>query len=126
MFFKRKQSEAQRRMNALWELYDNQKLKSISFYVYCLCDYEAGVGGEGHYGWFFNCEETAGKEELKMRIDSLQKILPGHLFSNLEKAYSSYCTKETSEVCEAADEYFYNHEQEVIDILQKHADQFAF
>ena len=124
MFFKRKQSEAQRRMNALWELYDNQKLKSISFYVYCLCDYEAGVGGEGHYGWFFNCEETAGKEELKMRIDSLQKILPDHLFSNLEKAYSSYC-KETPEVCEAADEYFYNHEQEVIDILQKHADQFA-
>ena len=124
MFFKRKHSEAQRRMNALWELYDNQKLKSISFYVYCLCDYEAGVGGEGHYGWFFNCEETAGKEELKMRIDSLQKILPDHLFSNLEKAYSSYC-KETPEVCEAADEYFYNHEQEVIDILQKHADQFA-
>ena len=124
MFFKRKHSEAQRRINALWELYDNQKLKSISFYVYCLCDYEAGVGGEGHYGWFFNCEETAGKEELKMRIDSLQKILPDHLFSNLEKAYSSYC-KETPEVCEAADEYFYNHEQEVIDILQKHADQFA-
>lgn len=77
---------------------------------------------ENFFGW--SCLIIFAGKSIDRRAFCILIILPDHLFSNLEKAYSSYC-KETPEVCEAADEYFYNHEQEVIDILQKHADQFA-
>lgn len=55
----------------------------------------------------------------------LEKQLPPHLYDNFTKALGAYETAQEDEVCHAADEYFYAHEQEIIAITQAFADAMA-
>ena len=121
LFGRKKQpelTEAQKKWNKLWEMYGSGELAKTDYNTFVLCEYESGVNGEGHSGWFFNTENTEGKEAINKSISALENILPAHLYDNLKKAFHSYGTENEDEVCESADDYFYEHEQEVIEYLQ--------
>lgn len=111
-------SDDQIRLNRLWDLYASGELEEKNREVYFLCDYEAGVNGEGHSGFCFNNEAN-----LSAYQDALQKLLPDELYGNFLNATQSYTTDIEEEVCEAADDYFYQHEEKVIAILQEFANK---
>ena len=125
MFFKKKKpklSEQQKRWNTLWEQYGTGELKEQNFGIYCLCDYYSGVNGEGHAGWLDNTENTEGKEAINNIVSALEEVLPDHLYDNLKRALLSYGTEKEDNVCEKADDYFCEHEKEIIEHLQKAAE----
>ncbi len=118
MFLKRKKkyepTEEEKRWNKLWDMYADGELDDISHEIYCLCDYEGGVNGEGHSGYFSNNED-----DLADIIGTLSKILPKNHCDNLMSAYKSYNTDDEDEICDKADDFFYDNEQEVLDILHE-------
>ena len=121
LFRRKKQTElteTQKKWNKIWELYESGELANIDYNTFVLCEYESGVNGEGHSGWFFNIENTEGKDEINKFLSALENTLPDHLYDNLVKAFHSYGTENEDDVCESADDYFYEHEQEVIEYLQ--------
>lgn len=124
--FKRKKqpelTDSQKKFNKLWDMYASGDLESSAPGIYALCDYEGGVNGEGHSGWFFNTENSYGTEALQALILSLKEILPDDLYDNLNTAFKSYGTEDEEAVCEKADEYYYNSEHRINDILQNYAD----
>jgi len=111
-------TEAQKKWNRLWKMYGSGELESTDHRTFVLCDYESGVNGEGHSGWFDNTENTEGKEGLNNWLSELEQVLPAHLYDNLYKAFQSYGTEIEDDRCGEADNYFYEHEQEIIDHLQ--------
>ena len=115
-------TETQKKWNKLWEMYESGELSELDYNTFALCDYESGVNGEGHSGWFFNTENTEGKEGINKYLSALEQVLPAHLYDNLYKAFQSYGTETEDDLCEEADDYFYEHEQEVIEFLQSVAD----
>lgn len=119
--FKKKKCEptlAQQKLNKLWALYDNGELEKQNADIFVLCEYESGVNGEGHSGFFFNNEAL-----LSDYHETLVRALPVDLRDNFERAYQSYGTDTEDDTCDAADSYFYAHEQGLIDILQEYANR---
>ena len=119
--FKKKKCEptlAQQKLNKLWALYDNGELEKQNADIFVLCEYESGINGEGHSGFFFNNEEN-----LSNYHEILVRTLPSDLRENFERAYQSYGTDTEDDICDTADSYFYAHEQSIIDILQDYANQ---
>lgn len=117
--FKKKKCEptpAQQKLNKLWDLYANGELEKQNADIFVLCEYESGVNGEGHSGFFFN-NETHLSDYSKIIV----RLLPADLRENFERAYQSYGTDAEDDICDTADSYFYAHEQGVIDILQEFA-----
>ena len=115
--------EAQVKWNKLWDMYGFGQLATTDDKSFVLCDYESGVNGEGHSGWFFNTENAEGKETICKYLSALEQVLPAHLYDNLYKAFQSYGTEKEEILCEQADQYFYEHEQEVIEYLQNVANK---
>ena len=111
-------SEAQKKWDKLWDMYGSGELEKTNYSAFIVCDYESGVNGEGHSGWLFNIENTEGTDAINTILSVLENILPAHLYDNLNKAFHSYGKENEDEVCESADDYFYEHEQEVIEYLQ--------
>ena len=111
-------TEAQKKINKLWEMYDSGKLAETDYSTFVLCEYESGVNGEGHSGWFFNIENTEGKKAINKILSVLEEVLPTHLYENLNKAFRSYGTEDEEDICDLADNYFYEHEQVIIEYLQ--------
>lgn len=121
LFRRKKQKElpeSQKKWNKLWDIYGSSELAVTDYKTFVLCDYESGVNGEGHSGWFFNTENTKGKEALNKYLSALEQVLPAHLYNNLYKAFQSYGTEKEDDLCKEADNYFYEHEKEVIEYLQ--------
>ena len=117
--FKKKKCEptlAQQKLNKLWALYDNGDLEKQNADIFVLCEYESGVNGEGHSGFFFNNEA-----HLSDYNEILLRTLPADLREYFELAFVSYVTDTEDDICETSDSYFYAHEQGVIDILQEFA-----
>ena len=117
--FKKKKCEptlAQQKLNKLWALYDNGELEKQNADIFVLCEYESGINGEGHSGFFFNNEES-----LSNYREIIARLLPADLRENFERAYQSYGTDTEDDTCDTADSYFYAHEQGLIDILQDYA-----
>lgn len=121
-FFKKKKpaqlTQEQINWNRVWELYDSGELEQINADIYALCEYESGINGEGHSGFFCNNEDSLHDFEK-----TLKNILPQKFFEIYLEALRSYETDSEEEVCEMADDYFYSHEQEIIDIIQNFADE---
>ncbi len=111
-------TEDQKKWNKLWEMYASGELAKTDYNTFALCEYENGVNGEGHSGWFFNMENAEGKEAINKSLSALKEILPTHLYNNLNKAFRSYGTEHEEKICESADGYFYEYEQEIIEYLQ--------
>ena len=115
-------TESDKKWNKLWAISGTEELAVRNPRMNDLCDYYGGIMGEGHSGWLFNTESAEGKEALSARLASLKEILPEHLYANLEKAVRAYDTDDEDDVCAEADDYFYEHEQEVNDIFRRFAD----
>jgi len=111
--------------NRMWDMYASGELAEDKPDIYALCDYDSGVNGEGHSGWFYNTKNTEGSEGLKNLISALFGILPEHLCDNLEKAIRSYDTEDEDDICEEADDYFYEHEREILAILENYANSLS-
>lgn len=120
MFFRRCKkkknvlTEKEIKWNLLWEKYAEGSLDKKYF---ILCDYHSGINGDGHYCFFDN-----KSDELSDYIKTLKILLPDEFFKVLFKAYEAYTNNQDVEsMCDIADDYFYQNEQIIIDILQEYA-----
>lgn len=121
LFKKKKKTELslqELNMNRLWDIWASGELERSNYEIYVLCDYEAGVNGEGHSGFFFNNEE-----HLLDYHDVLLRLLPPDLKANFEQAFQAYGTDTEEETCEIADSAFFANEQELKEILQEYANR---
>lgn len=123
IFSKKKKSveltDEEKSWNKLWELYSNGELDSIDHGIYCLCEYDSGVNGEGHSGFFCNSDNCDTLDDL---IGTLKTVLPESHCLNLMAAYEAYETDNEDGVCEKADDFFYENEEDILKILQSFAD----
>lgn len=111
-----KLSENEMKWNKLWDLYSNSTWNNPIFY---LCDYDSGINGEGHFCFFDN-----KGNEMKTYVEELKKVLPENLFDNFNKAYQIWLRgndEQTEKHCEVADDFFYQNENTIIEILQQFA-----
>lgn len=99
----------------MWYLYSCNELEED---VYALCDYYSMVPGEGHQCYFFNNENR-----LSGIINSLKNILPTDFFKVVNDLYNAYGTADEEKYGTIADNYFYNHENELEKLMEKYADE---
>lgn len=107
-------TEQELKWNLLWEKYADGSLEHDYF---VLCDYHAGVNGGGH-----GCFLDNNSEHLTEYAESLKRLLPNAFFAEFQKACKAYLNDDNAEeMCDSADDYFYENEQVIIDILQNYA-----
>lgn len=110
-------TEEQIKWNQLWDKYANGVLDE-NYYV--LCDYHAGVNGGGHHCFLDN-----NAQSLLKYVKSLKILLPNNFFAEFNKAYTAYIdNNDVEKMCDLADNYFYENEQVIFDILQAYANSF--
>ena len=123
MFFKKKKpvelTDEEKKMNKLWDLYASGELDELDHGIYCLCEYESEINGEGHSGFFCNSDNCDTLDDL---IGTLKTVLPESHRLNLMTAYEAYETDNEDDVCEKADDFFYDNEEDILEILQSFAD----
>ncbi len=109
------------KINALMDKWESGELEKEDFGIYALVDYDCGINGEGHEGWLFNiCNAAEDPEKI---IAELEKVLPEDLLENFHKAKAVFdfekddYTEEETEIFDEADEYYYTHERQIVDIL---------
>ncbi len=113
-FFTKKESTENKKWNKLWELYGNSEWNDPIFY---LCDYDSGINGEGHLCFFDNNQDCLSKysEELK-------KVMPDELYKNFARALRAFeLGIDAEKICSESDDYFYEHEPDIIKIIQSYA-----
>lgn len=113
-FFNKEESLEKKKWNKLWEVYGNGEWNDPIFY---LCDYDSCINGEGHLCFFENNEDCLSKysEELK-------KVMPDELYKNFDRALRAFERKIDEEtICSEADAYFYEHEPDIIKVIQSYA-----
>ena len=107
-----------RKWNRMRELYGSGELQRIDQNAYLLCEYDGGINGEGHSGWFSN-----HRRELEQLRSMYRTVLPNAFYINLCMALEAFGTDREDEVCEIADNWFYSHEQRIIELLNEHAER---
>ncbi len=121
-------TQEEKNWNMLWDRYADDALDPR---YQILCDYHSGINGGGHYCFFDNNEQ-----ELDEYTEVLQSLLPGKFFAVYNTACNAYKAEwchaavdedataiDTNTACDIADEYFYAHEDIVIDLLQAYANE---
>ena len=80
--------------------------------------YHVGINGWGHYCFFDN-----KSDDLLDYIETLKLLLPEEFYRTFYNAYEVHVNNQDVEnMCDLTDDYFYQKEQVVIDILQEYAD----
>lgn len=108
-----------KKWNQLWAFYAEGTLEKIPF---LLCGYYSGVMGEGHACFLSNADSRECDILLSDYVEKLRGILGPGLYDNLMNAVNAYGTKKEAQVCSLADAYFYEHEEEMVELLKKYAD----
>lgn len=125
-------TQEEKNWNLLWDKYAANALDKP---CELLCDYHSGVNGGGHYCFFDNNEQ-----ELDEYDEALRLLLPAEFFAVYETACNAYRAEwchaadnentsgndmaiDTNTACDRADEYFYAHEDIVINLLQAYANE---
>ena len=123
-------TEEELKWNKMWDLWFEGELEQP---ISSLLTYDSEIQNGGHLQFFCNLEED---EEIELRdvLKQLKKILPEEFYVNLEKAYTEYkklnFNPETSEeYCEVAvedplveyDNFYYEHEETIQNILKEYA-----
>lgn len=106
----------QRQWNRLWEMYGSGALWQADHTAYLLCEYDSGINGEGHSGWFFN-----HRVRLPEWIATYQSVLPKAFYANLCMAYESCGTDREDAICAVADDWFYAHEEQITALIRQRA-----
>ncbi|MGM9971645.1 MAG: hypothetical protein ACI35W_04490 [Anaeroplasmataceae bacterium] len=103
------------RLDRMWYLYSCKELEDD---IYTLCDYYSMIEGEGHQCYFSNNEDR-----LENIINSLKNVLPEAFFKVVNDLYNSYGTDDEGKYGAIADNYFYKHEKELEELIEKYADE---
>ena len=107
--------------NKMWDLWTEEEIESP---YEELMTYQSEINNGGHSQYFSNVESTSNiKDELK----ELKKVLPQIHIDNLDKAYKAYqiLEKEDNEEAEntldECDDFFYENEELINEILEERA-----
>jgi len=105
-------------VDKLWEMYGKNTLTGDIFY---LLDYEGGINGEGHHCYFDNNEDNLDKIS-----EALRNYLSDEFYELVHNAIVAYVNEhdDVSIKCDVADEYFHKHEKEIMDIIEKYANEY--
>lgn len=123
--FKKKKEKpltAEERWNRTWELWEMGDLQSP---LENLLTYESEVNNGGHSQYFFN---VANGGDLASEVEAVLSVLPEPLRENLARGYAAFSAQNdisddvNDELFEECDNIFYKHEQLIIDMIQKAAD----
>jgi hypothetical protein len=106
----------------MWELWTEGQADS----PYAeLMTYQGEINNGGHSQYFTNVENTG---DLQKEMNTLQTVLPLKFKENLKKAYEAYLELEAKEedeqleeVLNQCDRLFYEHEEELNNILKEYA-----
>ena len=124
-FFKKKSeelTEEQRKWDKMWDLWFEEKIDAPYSQ---LMRYQSEINNGGHDQYFINVDNTTGLHE---ELPVLESILPALHKENLHKAYKAYLVLEEKEDDEQAaeilaqcDNFFYEKETVINDILAEYA-----
>lgn len=122
LFKKKKPRTTDEKVNQMWELWANGKLK-----MPCakLMTYESEVNNGGHSQYFFNIANTGNLAE---EVAAVLSMLPEPLRENLNRGYAAFAAQkdisddDNEELFEECDDVFYEHEQLLIDIIYEFAE----
>lgn len=126
--FKKKKEQpltTDQKVNKMWELWGEDKLD-----LPCakLMKYESEVNNGGHSQYFFN---VANCGDLAEEVEAVLSMLPDPLRENLARGYAAFSEQDdisddvNDEVFEECDDVFYEHEQDIIDIIYEAAKNFT-
>lgn len=119
--YKKRYHKKASRIAELWDLYGKGKLEEIPF---LLCNYYSGVMGEGHAGFLFNVDNHGDAEDrIADYVEKLKDVLGAGLYCNLIRAVDAYGTNNEAKICDLADEYFQDREDEYIALLKRYAEE---
>lgn len=116
-------SEEDLKWNKMWDLWSKGEIEAP---YYELMDYLNGVNNGGHH---CHLDNINGNGNLKKYIDSLKKILPEPLKSNIVLAYKAYSknpddvSDEDVEILDNCDSVYYENEEVVNEILKERANK---
>ena len=120
---KKKLTEQEQKWNKMWELWVQGRTRQP--YTE-LMEYESEVNNGGHSQYFFN---TANCGDLKAQVQILLEVLPEPLLGNLKAAYEAFsgqediCSDENDALFDACDQVFYDHEQQLLALLEAYAQE---
>lgn len=117
-------SDDQRRWNAIWDLWAEEKARS----PYAeLMTYQSEMDHGGHEDYFGNMVKIGN---LPYEISVLEQILPVNLKKNLQKAYKAYLVlqvnkedEKSEDTLEYCDDFYFEHEDQIEQILRGYASQ---
>ncbi len=123
---KRELTDDEPKWNKMWDLWADGKIAS----PYAeLMTYQSEVNNGGHDQYFLNVGNTGS---IGNEMTMLEKLLPARLYSNLTDAYRAYQALEeneddekAAETLEKCDDFFYENEEEINQILEKHSSQIS-
>lgn len=118
-------NEKERKWNLMWDMW--VRGEAASPYAE-LMNYESEVNNGGHSQYFFN---TANCGDLKAEVEMILPVLPEALRENLRKGYEAFAAQEdicddvNDELFEECDDFFYENEQPLLEVLQRYADSIS-
>lgn len=114
-------TEEQKKWNYLWELWSREEIGAP---YDALMTYDSEINNGGHAQFFYNVSNCG---DLEKAIANLCEVLPEDLKENLQKAYEVFLKTEEEEneelytILDECDDFFYDNEQLIVDILQEYA-----
>ncbi len=115
-------SFAEHCLDLLWDRYEKEQV--VSPYAELMA-YEAEINNGGHSQFFLNTENCG---DVNKTIEALLTVLPKKLNQNLARAYKAYLAlngaeedDRTEALYEACDDFFYENEGLLIDVLKEYA-----
>ena len=126
--FKKKKEQpltTDQKINKMWELWGEDKLD-----LPCakLMKYESEVNNGGHSQYFFN---VANCGDLAQEVEAVLSMLHDPLRENLARGYAAFSEQDdvsdnvNDGVFEECDDVFYEHEQDIIDMIYEAAKNFT-
>lgn len=126
--FKKKKEQpltTDQKINKMWELWGEDKLD-----LPCakLMKYESEVNNGGHSQYFFN---VANCGDLVQEVEAVLSMLHDPLRENLARGYAAFSEQDdisdnvNDGVFEECDDVFYEHEQDIIDMIYEAAKNFT-
>ena len=118
---KEKLSPEVERDNKIWDLWSEDKLPSP---VADLMLYQAEVNNGGHDQFFFNLHNRIEEDAPGRTISAIRSLLYGEMLKNFDAAYSAFKAYDDDEdkaceILEKCDDFYYENEEEIMQILER-------
>lgn len=115
-------TDEQKKWNKMWDLWMEEKVDSPFAE---LMTYQSEINNGGHGQYFTNVDNVS---DLQKEMADLKTILSKEHCRNLQNAYQAYLVLEededdekAEEMIEQCDDFFYEHEEEINQILEEYA-----